>query len=145
MDAADLADKVQIHWRSAWSTEATAGTIRKFAAGDFENSGSWYEARLDPERLSTPLLAAKELQCSADFLLGLTEDIHGGRQAVGWRPGTETPDRDGQEVIARFSADGLQTPVRMMARWSGGRWCFQSGEPMEATCVKWYPIPEEEQ
>ncbi len=218
VDAADLADKVQIHWRNAWSTEVTAGTIRKFAAGDFENSGSWYEARLDPERLSTPLLAAKELQCSADFLLGLTEDIHGGRQqsdapaaspvfcwlspeqepeagqeiivtddtgyvedavytimslkgasmrwdevtgwlphpgtaelpapqqaaAEGWRPGTETPAREDQEVIGRFSADGLQTPVRMMARWSGGRWCFQSGEPMEATCVKWYPIPEED-
>lgn len=144
IDAAKLSDKVVLNWSSECVTEATVGQIRKYAAGDFEGSGSWYGPKLNPERLHYPLAAAQKLKCSADFLLGLTEDIHGGGQTVGWRPGTETPAREGQEVIGRFSADGLQTPVRMMARWRGGRWCFQSGEPMEATCVKWYPIPEED-
>ncbi len=76
IDAAGLADEVKIPWER-WNNY-TVESIRRWAQGDFQNSGNWYDARLTPEKLGCPAQMCALLHCSADYLLGLTEELHGG-------------------------------------------------------------------
>ena len=161
IDAAGLGDKVKVHWSSNYSHDTTVGEIRKYAAGDFENSGSWYGSKLSPTRLHEPLLAARDLQCSADFLLGLTDNPKGIEAApdattmptveppaAGWVPlqfvsGMEEPPKSGK-YYCRFDCDGAI--IKQLAWWDGvlGIWSFKDGgAKIDAKCLGWFPLPED--
>jgi ParB family chromosome partitioning protein len=73
IEAAGLADGEHIPWD--YADRLYAGLVRKYAAGEFPEDERWYDARLKPDRLKDPAKTARVLGCSADYLLGLTEEL----------------------------------------------------------------------
>lgn len=71
--AAGLADGEHIPWD--YADRFYAGLVRKYAAGEFPENERWYDARLEPKHLEDPAKTARVLGCSADYLLGLTEEL----------------------------------------------------------------------
>lgn len=145
IDAAGVPDDAAFPWQYyGVYSNVKVENVRNWAEGNFENSGDWYGPRLEPENLEKPLEACKILKCSADFLLGLTEELHGGGDLeLKWKSPEEKPKIE-QEVVARFTVPGLIKPKVMTAKWNGLHWCFPNGASIEAECVGWWPVPEEE-
>jgi ParB family chromosome partitioning protein len=75
IDAAGVPDDAKICWR--YYSGIQVSTIRQWAAGEFDDPAGWYEVQLQPGKCYTDHLpeVAKLLNCSTDFLMGLTEDI----------------------------------------------------------------------
>lgn len=76
IDAAGVLDDAKINW--SYYDGLSVSTIRQWAAGEFDDPAGWYGPRLVPGRCSNDHLAevSKLLNCSTDFLMGLTDDIH---------------------------------------------------------------------
>ena len=72
IEAAGLPEDASIPWD--YYRNYTVGVIRGYAAGQFVEGSVWYRPSLGPKSLSDPVKTATLLNCSADFLLGLTED-----------------------------------------------------------------------
>lgn len=140
IDASGLSDDCLIPWRYS---SVPVGTIRKWGDGDFEEGKTWYEPELEPGKLSYALDACKILKCSADYLLGLTDDLHGGGElAVKWMDGQ--PSKEGQ-YVAKFRIMGEDAPPMIkLAFWKNFGWCFNNGATIDAECIGWWPIPEDE-
>lgn len=146
IDAARLSDTSSVPW-SSWGdgSRLSVENIRKMADADFEGMPILYRPLLEPEQLEKPLEACKVLKCSADYLLGLTEELHGGGEPeLKWKSPEEKPVV-GHEVVGKFTMEGLLKPKVMITHWNGIRWCFPSGAGIEAECIGWWPVPEEVQ
>lgn len=76
IDAAGVPDDAKINW--SFYDGLLISTIRQWADGEFDDPAGWHGPRLVPGRCSNDHLAAvsKLLNCSTDFLMGLTDDIH---------------------------------------------------------------------
>ena len=74
IDAAGVPDDAKIGWDYYG---ASVSTIRQWAAGEFDDPASWHSAKLVPGKCYSDHLAdvAKLLDCSTDFLLGLTDEL----------------------------------------------------------------------
>lgn len=74
IDAAGVPDDAKIGWSY---TGTPVSTIRQWAAGEFDDPARWHSAQLVPGRCYSDNLAriSRLLNCSTDFLMGLTEDI----------------------------------------------------------------------
>ena len=145
IDAAGVADDVYLPWEYYGSYENTVGNIRKWAEGNFDGSGDWYAPRLEPEKLEKPMETCKLLKCSADFLLGLTDELHGGGEIeLRWKNPEDKPVID-RIVVAKFKLPGAEQTKTMLAKWDGDLWCFPSDAPIDSLCIGWWPVPEEEQ
>lgn len=140
IEAAGLDDGERIKWRT-YGNSYTVEQIRRFAEGVFEVD-ILRSVALDPEDLENALDLAEQLDCSTDFLFGLTEEMNPTGGEIKWN----SPDRKPvayQEVVAKFDI-GTDKPKKLFAMWDGEDWCFLHGEPMQAKCTGWWPIPEEE-
>ncbi len=75
IDAAGVPDDAKINW--SYYDGLLISTIRQWADGEFDDPAGWHGPRLVPGRCSNDHLAglAKLLNCSTDFLMGLTDDI----------------------------------------------------------------------
>lgn len=71
IDAAGLPDNKRILWKY---TSYAVSEIRQWASGEFSDPERWFSARLDPQECTNAGNLSKLLGCSADFLLGLTDD-----------------------------------------------------------------------
>ena len=141
IDAAGLDDGERIKW-GPYGRSYTVGDIRKFAIGEFDENLLRDEV-LNPEDLDNALNLAEQLDCSTDFLFGLTDDPNPVGMELEWRDPKKTPVVR-REVVAKFTLPGLLKPKVMLATWNGIRWCFPSGAEIEAECTGWWPIPEVE-
>ena len=143
--AAGLNDNAGFPWQYyGVHNYITVEEVRKWAKGNFENSGTWYDERLSPGKLMFPLEACRILKCSADFLLGLTEELHGGGSLeLKWKSPEEKPEAE-RIVVAKFKLPGAEQTKTMLAKWDGDLWCFPSDAPIDSICVGWWPVPEEE-
>lgn len=119
IEAAGLPDDTKLNWRY-YDGGTTVKMIRAWANGEFDDPSKWHGARLVPGECSEPLKLAKLLNCSTDFLMGLTEEL---------RP---APDQEGpEETVEEFAkqadswddlAEGLakmaepEEPTRLI-RW----------------------------
>lgn len=92
-DAAGLDDKTPIRI-SDYGRSMTAGELREWAAGRFGPDDRLYPSTLDARDFSDPARLAKELGCSTDYLLGVTDHL---APAVEAEPQTEDaePGEDG--------------------------------------------------
>lgn len=139
-DAANLADKVKISWDN-WGA-VTVGDARDWAEGNFENwphYGAEYP-RFTPDALRSPLTVMEVLECSADYLLGKTDDLHLSALAPTKYITGQTPDRPTEAMGLFDLGDGLEL-YRTPVRWDGKQWIFPLGASIESPCVGWYPIP----
>ncbi len=75
IDAAGVPDDAEIRWR--YYGDIQVSTIRQWGAGEFDDPAKWHEVQLQPGKCYAEHLpkVAKLLNCSTDFLMGLTEDI----------------------------------------------------------------------
>lgn len=101
INAAGVSDKVNIQWEYSGHTVAE---IRKWAAGEFAEGSDWWGEKLQPEKCQHPIDIAKKLGCSADFILGLTDELKPAGAAtsecagVAWYPASVEP-KSGTEVV----------------------------------------------
>lgn len=75
IDAAGVPEDTKITWR--YYSGIPVSKIRQWANGEFDDPAEWHEVQLKPGTCYSDHLAdnAKLLNCSTDFLMGLTEDI----------------------------------------------------------------------
>ncbi len=140
-EAAGLSDATSIPWE--WFGQITVKNLRRWAEGDFAKGWHRYfaEPQLSPKSLRLALDAAKVLKCSADYLLGVTDDLHPTAPA----PSEYITGRDPAapvSAVALFARGGGLPPLLKIADWTGERWTFPHGAVIEAPCVGWYPIPK---
>ena len=93
-EAAGLDDSVEINPRTYYAAVSVAD-LRAYAAGEFGEK-YFYSNDLAPGNLDHPEQIAKTLRCSADYVLGLTEELHPsgvGEDPWHWWP--EEPKEDG--------------------------------------------------
>ena len=75
IDAAGIPEDAEIDFD--YYRSIPVSTIRQWADGEFDDPAGWHGPRLVPGRCNNDHLAelAKLLNCSTDFLMGLTDDI----------------------------------------------------------------------
>lgn len=128
--------------------------LRRYATGDFDNV-NLYDDNLMPNSCYEAAKMAKKLHCSADFLLGLTEDPTPADErradpAAPPEPGSildtviEFQDGDPPEegrYWCTFQAGGYRKSL--LARWKEEAWWFdQMDATIDSRCLGWWPLPE---
>lgn len=64
-----------------------------------------------------------------------------------WIPGTEMPEKDKQLAAVKLVIDGMEMTTTKILEWDkfSRLWSFPNrGGTIEAKCVGWFPLPEEE-
>jgi ParB family chromosome partitioning protein len=142
IEAVGLGEKDELRF-TGYSTQKVS-FIRKWAAGNDETA-HLYSAMFKPESISAAVDLAKQLHCTTDFLLGLTEDpnpptLPEGQLVIsGWMPGGTFP-REPCEVVADF--DTGEHALRRLAYFDGSGFKLkQGGAPIDATVVRWMALP----
>lgn len=137
-EAAGLDDGAEIQPRSYYAAVSVAD-LRAYAAGEFGDK-YFYHNDLAPEQLSHPEQIAQILGCSADYVLGLTEELHPGGAAPVWHFGE--PETEGYY----WCLTGPMSGGGRLLYWKGGRWCHEVTDlPLSVHVVCWFagpPIPE---
>ena len=146
-DAADLDDKTKFkpdRYAEVWTIEK----LRKFAAGNFTNA-IYYRTDLDPDWISNVPEMARTFKCSADYILGLTDELHptpepsGQLVFNGWMPGGTTPAING-DVVAVFDL-GKGLTKKMLCCWRDGHFEFPNGARIDSEVIKWMALPPDEE
>ena len=147
-EAAGLGDDAVLKF-TTWGPSTTVKDVRADASGEGLKDKCYYSPGYEPGREEI-IKFAKQLNCSADYLLGLTDELRpsGAAPAEGWVPlqfvnGQEIPSRAGL-YYCRFDCDG--TMIRQVAWWDNDimRWRFNKyGAWIDAECVGWFPLPED--
>ena len=108
-----------------------------------------------PQRLSDPARTAKQLGCSTDYLLGLTDeltpaapvkekDVPAEEIHPVWLPGK--PEKSGP-VAARFHLPEGGSVMTDLVWFDAdfGKYRFsQEGAAIDAECTGWWPVPGKE-
>lgn len=97
------------------------------------------------------------LGCSLDYLFCRTDNPKGfaataeppaeGWIPLKWIPGQEIPEKDKQLAAVLFRIEGLDHFIRDIVRWDAvsRQWKFPAIDAsIDAECVGWFPLPEEE-
>lgn len=141
-DAAGCPDSAQLDFGNG-SCAAKLSLIRRYAKGDFGDECFWSEGRLVPTGAKVPKLC-KSLHCSADYLLGMTDELR--PQAVpksgtgnGWQTGTDYPDG---MILAVFRFPGSDD-IRQLMYAKDGKLYFSRKYTTRAEeqPVLWLAIP----
>lgn len=141
-DAAELPDTATAIW-SRYGGGYTVGKLRKFASGDFQGEHVWVN-ELEPENIYNIDKTAKALHCSADYIVGLTDELtpptlpEGQLMIAGWMPGSTTPAEPG-EFAVYIDLDGKLVP--QFFRWTGSRWEMRTGTVPQVPVVWWMRLP----
>lgn len=141
-DAAELPDTATAIW-SRYGGGYTVGKLRKFASGDFQGERVWVN-ELEPENIYNVDKTAKALHCSADYIVGLTDELtapalpEGQLMISGWMPGSTTPAEPG-EFAVYIDLDGKLIP--QFFRWTGSRWEMRTGTVPQVPVVWWMRLP----
>lgn len=143
IDAAGLADGTILIINDTVGMN-TAADIRNFAEGEFGARSLWNNEFLLPSSRAIPTLCA-ELHCSADYLLGLTDEltpVSKSDTALGeWRTGDDFPDG---QVLLLLDVDGRK--VYDVDTVLGGELCVYAKDLLPDTgpqVLRWLPLPEE--
>lgn len=72
-----------------------------------------------------------------------TPEMGEGWVHLSYIDGSQHPTKARQDAVALFRLEKGEAPIRMIATWNNGRWCSpRSDAPIDAECVGWYPLPE---
>ena len=146
-DAAGLDDKTKFKF-DAYGDTWTVDKLRRFAAGNFEGE-RYYSTDLDPDRIRCIPELARTFKCSADYIVGLTEELHPNPEPAGqlvfngWMPGGTTPATNG-DVVAVFDL-GKGLKKKMLCCWRDGHFEFPNGAKIDSEVVKWMALPPDEE
>ena len=148
-DAAGLDDDVSLE--NVYGCLSEVGTLRGIAQGNIPVGATNYMLNeILPYNTKSLLKMAQTLHCSADYLLGLTDqlrpaDAGSGQMALAaWMPGGLTPPEE-CEVVADVDPGDGGKPVRCLLRWLGGAWMFKNlDKKIDMTVLRWLRLPEVE-
>lgn len=146
-EAAGLDDKTKFRF-DTYGDNWTVGKLRKFAAGDFEGE-RYYSSDLDPDRIRCVPELARTFKCSADYIVGLTDQLHPTPEPAGqlvfngWMPGGTTPAING-DVVAVFDL-GKGLKKKMLCCWRDGHFEFPNGARIDSEVIKWMALPPDEE
>ena len=85
--------------------------------------------------------AADCLGCSVDYLLCRTDNRNGAREPRPFKWQTGEPARP-TKAVGRFMVDEIV--LEKICKWYNGKWHFVAGQEIDAECVGWFPLPEED-
>ena len=159
-DASGAPDDAKFRTRHFW---VTVGELRAYAAGT-KDFGYEYSNWLTTEEGMDAASAAKALGCSADYVSGLSDDLHPAQQPVQAKVPDSVPEEDPDDEVymarSRVIAPDWMTgdppgdgrylcTVDLGARyaeqtfdWKDGQWsCY--GRPLDGLykVVAWWPLP----
>ena len=139
IDAAGLADGTKLTFAN-YAADKTVEKIRAYANGDFGDDYFYGTDSLDPDAKHVPELCEK-LKCSADYLLGLTDELSPVPKSdtLPWRTGTDYPD--GKILFLFDDAGNLSYQVSEVRH---GRIRIYSDYD-DGKIVRWLPLPPEEE
>lgn len=142
IDAAGLADDVKLAFAN-YSVDKSVWKIRAYANGDFGDEFFYNTDVLDPDAKHVPELC-KKLKCSADYLLGMTDELtpHAVSKSDtgnGWQTGTDYPDG---MILAVFCFPGSDD-IRQLMYAKDGKLYFlrKCTTRAEEQPVLWLAIP----
>lgn len=142
-DAAEIPDNafaVQTRYGGSY----TAGHLRELAAGEFDEYRI-YTNDLAPDNLSNIAKSALALHCSADYIVGLTDELtpptlpEGQLMIAGWMPGSTTPAEPGEFAAYVDLGDGKI--LKRFFDWDGQHWMMPGGIEAQAPVVWWMRLP----
>ena len=143
IDAAGLADDTKLTFAN-YAADKTVEKIRAYASGDFGDDYFYGTDSLDPDAKHVPELCEK-LKCSADYLLGLTDEltpVPKSDTALGeWRTDDDFPDG---QVLLLLDVDGRK--VYDVDTVLGRELCVYAKDLLPDTgpqVLRWLPLPEE--
>lgn len=147
-DAAGLGDAVSL--KNVYGCLSEIGTLRSIAQGDVPVGATNYMlSEILPYNTKSLLEMARTLRCSADYLLGLTDQLRpaaaepGQMALAAWMPGGLTPPEP-CEVVADVDA-GEGVKMRRLLYWDGTVFRFKkSGVDIEVSVIRWLRLPEVE-
>ena len=147
-DAAGLGDAVSLE--NVCGCLSEIGTLRSIAQGDVPVGATNYMlSEILPYNTKSLLEMARTLRCSADYLLGLTDQLRpaaaepGQMALAAWMPGGLTPPEP-CEVVADVDA-GEGTKLRRLLYWDGTVFRFKKdGVDIEVSVIRWLRLPEVE-
>ena len=148
-DAAGLSDDTKLE--STYLPLSKVGMLREIAQGDIPEGMSNYGlSEIIPYRTKDLTSMAWTLQCSTDYLLGLTNQLRpaaaepGQMVLAAWMPGGLTPPEECEVVADVDPGDGGRL-VRCFLRWLGGAWMFKNlDKKIDMTVIRWLRLPEVE-
>lgn len=131
IDAAGLAEDTEIKWRSYCEVQPVA-VIRQWAAGEFDDPAGWYFAKLEPGECDNVVALARLLNCSTDFLMGLTDELR--PTAASEEPPREETAETEDDAAAEPQQDSEESPVRRI------RWEVRGRTPPEEKLIFTYQL-----
>lgn len=139
IDAAGLPDTKTLNI-GACAGATKVSDIRRYANGDFGTTRLWGNDHLTPASRYIPELC-ETLHCSADYLLGLTDELQTVSESdtLPWRTGTDYPDG---KILLLFDDAGHLSYQVSEARH--GRIRIYSDYD-DGEIVRWLPLPPEEE
>lgn len=143
IDAAGLADGTKLTFANH-AADKTVEKIRAYANGDFGNDYFYGTDVLDPDAKHVPELCEK-LKCSADYLLGLTDELQtvSKSDTLLWRTDTDYPDG---QVLLLLDIEGRKNYDVDTAL--GGELCVYDAGLLTDNgphVLRWLPLPPEEE
>ena len=147
-DAAGLDDDTKLE--STYLPLAEVGTLRRISQGDIpEEVNNYVLGEIIPFRTETLVGLAQTQHCSADYLLGLTDQLRPAASEPGqmvlaaWMPGGLTPPEECEVVADVAAGDGVE--LRRLLYWDGAVFRFRkSGVDIEVSVNRWLRLPEVE-
>lgn len=139
IDAAGLADGTKLAFAN-YAADKTVEKIRAYANGAFGDDYFYGTDSLDPDANYVPDLC-KKLKCSADYLLGLTDELQTVPKSdtLPWRTGTDYPDG---KILFLF--DDVGNLSYQVSEVRHGRIRIYSDYD-DGKIVRWMPLPPEEE
>ena len=139
IDAAGHADDTKLTFAN-YAADKTVEKIRAYANGDFGDDYFYGTDSLDPDAKHVPELCEK-LKCSADYLLGLTDELQtvSKSDTLPWRTGTDYPDG---KILFLF--DDAGNLFYQVSEARHGRIRIYSDYD-DGKIVRWLPLPPEEE
>lgn len=146
IDAAGLKDDDVLFQKYGYD-KYTVKRIRKDASDDFKEGYHFYSNTYQDISMRDLANMACMLHCSADYLLGLSDELKPMTVAV---PGSDTEpmwqtgEPHGHKLHwCRFNCEGVI--IRQKAIWNAmmKHWEFSPGVKIDAECECWYPLPED--
>ena len=122
----------------------TVKELREAAEGRFGDL-HFYGNAFDPGRFDKVLDVAKQLGCTTDYLLELSDTIAPQEQPEGqpifngWMPGGTNPAEPCDAVACFDAGDGVI--FKRLVRWNGKAFTFPSGGGIDMETVKWMALP----
>lgn len=144
-DAVGLPDKQKLQLQIRCYPQVEIGKIRDWANGDFGDAHFYDERALRVDERQVKEVCAN-LHCSADYLLGLSDDLTPVSKSdtvlSGWRTDDDFPDG---QILLLMEADGTRRYALDTAQ--GGALCVYPADLLRDTgmrIVRWLPLTVEE-